>query len=249
MIYIGTSGYQFKEWCGHFYPEKFATAKMLAYYAERLSTVEINYSFNRVPPETVLTKWMEQTPANFKFTLKAHKRLTHSKVFSEESLLQFFVQRAKTLADKQGVILFQFPPTLKKDFGFLTKLIAELPNGTRAAFEFRHKSWFEDELYDRLRSKNLALCIAESEDIVTPTKATADYGYFRLRLEEYSADLIAQRAKDIKSNAEWKDVFVYFKHEGEGTGPKYARQLMEHFDPKVLPYGKVKADAPTSLFE
>lgn len=240
MIWIGTSGFQYKEWCGSFYPEKMSEAKMLPFYATQFSTVEINYTFKRVPPESAITKWMQQTPEQFKFTLKVHQRITHSHAFTEAELLRFFITRAKLLGPKLGVLLFQFPPTLKKDFHFLTALIEELPEGLRAAFEFRHKSWFEDGLYERLRARNLALCIAEDENRSTPIVNTADYGYFRLRIEKYSAEDIARWAKEIKAVANWKDAFVYFKHEDEGTGPTYVRQLMEHFGQK---------QAPTSLFE
>jgi len=238
MIWIGTSGYQYKEWRGSFYPEDLSEAKMLSYYAGQFPTVEINYTFNRVPTESVLKKWIEQTPEAFKFTLKAHRRLTHSKLFLEADLLKFFVERSKILGDKLGIILFQFPPTLKKDFRFLTALLEALPEGTRAAFEFRHKSWFEDDLYERLRSRNLALCIAESEEIKTPVVATADYGYLRLRVETYSKDDIAKWAGVIKKISSWKETFVYFKHEEEGTGPKFVRQLMEHFPSESASRGR-----------
>jgi uncharacterized protein YecE (DUF72 family) len=231
MIFIGTSGYQYKEWRGSFYPEKLSEAKMLAFYAEQFSTVEINYTFNRVPTEAVLAKWQEQTPDTFKFTLKAHRRLTHSKVLDTE-LLQLFVERANVLGAKLGVLLFQFPPTLKKDFNYITRLIEELPEGTRAAFEFRHTSWFEDDLYQRLRARNLALCIAESESLSTPVVSTADYGYLRLRMENYSSKDIGAWANKIRAMADWKDTFVYFKHEDAGTGPKFVRQLMQYLNPQ-----------------
>jgi uncharacterized protein YecE (DUF72 family) len=226
MIWIGTSGYQYVEWRGTFYPDKMPPAKMLSFYAEQFSTVEINYTFNRLPAETVLAKWKEQTPEKFKFTLKAPRAITHSRAFNDPSLLQLFAERAKLLEPKLGVLLFQFPPTLKKDLHYLNAIITALPKGMRAAFEFRHPSWFDDELYQCLRTRNLALCIAESEDLKTPIVATADYGYFRLRIENYTKAGIAHWANEIQSVAAWKDVFVYFKHEEKGTGPVFARQLL-----------------------
>jgi uncharacterized protein YecE (DUF72 family) len=233
MFWVGTSGYQYTEWRGNFYPEKLATTKMLSFYGQQFTTVEINYTFNRLPSESVLAKWKEQTPETFKFTLKAPKRITHYHTFADPNLLQVFVERAKLLEPKLGVLLFQFPPTFKKNIHYIGEVIEQMPGGVRAAFEFRHESWFDEELYQRLRSKNLALCIAQSENLSTPIVTTADYGYFRLRNQEYSAADIKRWAKEIRGIESWKDVFVYFKHEEEGTGPIFARKLIEQLNPKA----------------
>ena len=227
--WIGTSGYSYPEWKGSFYPEKLPAAKMLPYYAERFSTVEINATFYRLPTARLLAGWAAQTPDLFAFTLKAPRRITHdSRLQRCEEVLQVFLDAAETLGPKLGVLLFQLPPSLKKDAGVLRAFLDLLPQGRRAAFEFRHASWHDDEVFEALRSRNLALCVADSEKMSTPVVATADYGYFRLRDEGYQDADIAQWAKTIAGLApRWKDTFVYFKHEEEGKGPDFANRLKE----------------------
>jgi uncharacterized protein YecE (DUF72 family) len=228
-IWVGTSGYNYPEWRGSFYPEKFPTTKMLPYYAERFSTVEINYTYYRTPNAKILSGWGEVTPQRFKFTLKAPKRITHvARLKDCADLLQYFVKTAATLGPKLGVLFFQLPPYLKKDLALLDAFLDAFPSDVKAAFEFRHQSWLNDEVYARLRAKNLALCVAESEKLSTPVEITADYAYFRLRDEGYTPRDIARWAQTIhdKTSA-CTDAFVYFKHEEAGKGPEFARLLLE----------------------
>jgi uncharacterized protein YecE (DUF72 family) len=229
MIWIGTSGYNYPEWRGTFYPEKLAAAKMLPYYAERFSTVEINYTFYRLPNEKLVSGWAAATPPSFKLTLKAPKRITHDRRLKDcASLLQSFCQVAGTLGDKLGVLLFQLGPTFKCDLDLFDAFLADLPPGAPAAFEFRHASWFNEDLYARLRARRLALCIADSEKLSTPVVATASYGYFRLRDEGYTPEALTQWAETIRAHqSEWTDTFVYFKHEESGKGPEFAQALKE----------------------
>jgi uncharacterized protein YecE (DUF72 family) len=227
-VLVGTSGYNYPEWRGTFYPEKFSTAKMLEYYAARFNTVEINYTFYRIPTEKLLAGWSAGTPDHFQFTLKAPRRITHdSKLQRCEDLLQSFCRTARTLGPKLGALLFQLPPTFKKDVQVLRAFLELLPEGTRAAVEFRHASWLDQEIYDALRAKNIALCVADSEKLSTPVEITADYGYFRLRDEGYQQADIEKWAASVRSLTGVADVFVYFKHEEQGLGPDFARRFIE----------------------
>jgi uncharacterized protein YecE (DUF72 family) len=226
-VLVGTSGYNYPEWRGTFYPEKFSTDKMLAYYAERFPTVEINYTFYRMPTEKLLAGWAAGTPDAFRFTLKAPRRITHdAKLRRCEDLLQTFCRTARTLESKLGVLLFQLPPNFKKDAGVLRSFVELLPDGTRAAFEFRHPSWFEADVFDALKSRNVALCIADSEKLSTPVETTADYAYFRLRDEGYQQQDIEKWA-GIVSQLPAADAFVYFKHEEQGLGPDFAKRFID----------------------
>lgn len=226
-VVVGTSGYNYPEWRGTFYPEKFSTSKMLAYYAERFATVEINYTFYRMPTEKLLAGWAEGTPESFTFTLKAPRRITHdSKLQRCEDLLQSFCRTSRTLGPKLATLLFQLPPAFKKDVQVLAAFVDLLPEGTRAAFEFRHPSWLEAETYEILRRRNVALCVADSEKLSTPVEMTADYAYFRLRDEGYQQSDIERWAATIKRLEGVKDAFVYFKHEEQGLGPDFARRLI-----------------------
>jgi uncharacterized protein YecE (DUF72 family) len=230
-IRVGTSGYNYPEWRGTFYPDKLSADKMLAYYAERFPTVEINYTFYRIPTEKLLAGWSAGTPDSFSFTLKAPRRITHdSKLQRCEELLQTFCRTASTLGPKLGTLLFQLPPNFKKDAGVLKAFLDLLPEGTRAAFEFRHASWFDGEVFDALRARNIALCVADSEKLHTPLEVTADYGYFRLRDEGYQQSDLERWAQTIGELQALSDVFVYFKHEEQGLGPDFARRLMAAMD-------------------
>jgi uncharacterized protein YecE (DUF72 family) len=226
-ILVGTSGYNYPEWRGTFYPEKFSTDKMLAYYAERFPTVEINYTFYRMPTEKLLAGWSAGTPEHFSFTLKAPRRITHdSKLQRCEDLLQAFCRTARTLGPKLATLLFQLPPTFKKDPQVLRAFVELMPDGTRAAFEFRHPSWFDAEIFDVLRSRNLALCIADSEKLSTPVEITADYAYFRLRDEGYQQADLERWATTVRELPGVSNAFVYFKHEEQGLGPDFARRFI-----------------------
>jgi len=228
-IWVGTSGYNYPEWRGSFYPEKFPAAKMLPYYAERLDTVEINYTFYRTPSAKIVEGWAGAVPERFKFTLKAPKRITHIARLKEcAEPLQYFVNNAAALGPKLGVLFFQLPPYMKKDLAVLDEFLDALPSGAQASFEFRHRSWLSDDVYERLKAKKLALCIADSEKLSTPVEITADYAYFRLRDEGYTPHDITQWAHTIRGKtAACRDVFVYFKHEESGKGPEFARLLLD----------------------
>jgi len=223
---IGTSGYNYPEWRGSFYPEKFPTNKMLAFYAERFTTVEVNYTFYRMPTPPLLEGWSKGTPEGFSFTLKAPRRITHdSKLQRCEDLTQAFCKTATTLGSKLGVLLFQLPPTFKRDDAVLGSFLELIPEGTRAAVEFRHASWHDDAVFEALRRRNVALCVADSEKMSTPVVATADYAYFRLRDEGYQEADIVRWASVVRGLAGPKDSFVYFKHEEQGKGPEFAKLL------------------------
>ncbi len=228
-IWVGTSGYNYPEWKGSFYPESLPAAKMLPYYAERLSTVEINYTYYRTPNRKILEGWNRATPDRFKLTLKAPKRITHDARLRDcADRLRYFVETAVTLGPKLGALLFQLPPSFKRDLAVLDAFLETFPAGACAAFEFRHGSWLDEELYARLSARNLALCVADSESMTTPVKITADYAYFRLRDEGYTPADIARWAQTIREQASaCKEVFVYFKHEEAGKGPEFARLLLE----------------------
>ena len=227
-LWVGTSGYNYPEWKGSFYPEKFPAAKMLPYYAERFTTVEINYTFYRIPNEKILAGWDRETPPGFRLTLKAPKRITHiARLHDCADLLQYFQKTAATLGDKLGAILFQLPPYFRKDLGVLDEFLRALAPGTCAAFEFRHASWMDAEVFALLKSANLALCVADSEKFSTPVEITASYAYFRLRDEGYTAADLERWAGVIRaSTAQCRDVFVYFKHEESGKGPQFAKTLL-----------------------
>jgi uncharacterized protein YecE (DUF72 family) len=229
MIWVGTSGYNYPEWKGSFYPSDLPAAKMLPYYAARFPTVEINYTFYRMPNEKLVSGWAEQTPSPYKLTLKAPRRITHdSRLKNAGSYVSGFCSVAGTLGDKLGALLFQLPPNLKKDVALLDAFLAELPPKVCAAFEFRHESWLDEEIFARLAARNLALCVADSEKLSTPVRVTADYAYFRLRDEGYTPDDIARWGDTIaRATENLRDVFVYFKHEEEGKGPEFGRLLMQ----------------------
>jgi uncharacterized protein YecE (DUF72 family) len=222
MIWIGTSGYSYPEWKGSFYPKDLPTKKMLPYYAERFNTVEINNTFYRMPTASTIENWLKEVPSNFKFTFKAPQKITHHQRLKEcKELVTVFFETVKTAGSQFGMILFQLPPNLKKDLPRLEGFLESLPRGMPSAFEFRHESWFDEEIYAALKTHGVSLCIADSEKLKTPVTATSDFGYFRLRDEGY-------RKSDIKLWAElvevgkFKEVFIYFKHEQEGRGPQFA---------------------------
>jgi uncharacterized protein YecE (DUF72 family) len=230
-IWVGTSGYNYPEWRGTFYPPKLAAAKMLPFYAEHFSTVEINNTFYRMPNEKVLGDWSAATPDTFKLTLKAPKRITHDARLRDcGDAARYFFDTAAKLGPKLGVLLFQLPPYFRRDLEVLDEFLALFPDGVRAAFEFRHASWFDEEVYARLRQHSVALCIMDDEGGSTPAVMTASYAYFRLRDEGYATADLERWAATIRSSAaSCNDVFVYFKHEAAGKGPQFARALLDVF--------------------
>ena len=226
--WIGTSGFQYSEWKGNFYPEDLPAAKMLPFYAQQFSTTEINYTFHRIPAPKTIENWKQLTPDNFRFSLKAPQKITHwSKLRDCADTHDYFCKVISGLGERLGPVLFQLPPTFKKDADVLSSFLRELPS-TRAAFEFRHESWFNDEIYELLKSRNIALCIADTETIETPKTITANYGYLRLRREDYQRIDVERWAKFVREQEpDWQHVFVYFKHEESGIGPKLAQQMMQ----------------------
>lgn len=229
MVYVGTSGYNYPEWKGRFYPDNLAAAKMLPYYAARFSSVEINYTFYRMPTPALVAGWAAQVPADFKFTLKAPRRISHDRRLKDVAdLVRGFCEAAAELGPRLGVLLFQLAPNFKKDLVVFDQFLQTLPPRVDAAFEFRHESWLDEEVYARLRARNLALCIADSEQRTTPVLATADYAYLRLRDEGYTAADIRLWAEKIRElDARSRDTYVYFKHEDAGKGPEFAQLLLD----------------------
>jgi uncharacterized protein YecE (DUF72 family) len=225
--WIGTSGFQYAEWKGSFYPQDLAAAKMLPYYAERLNTTEINYTFHRIPAAKTIDNWNKLTPAKFRFALKAPQKITHwSKLRDCGDTMRYFCDVISALGEKLGPVLFQLPPNFKKDTFLLADFVNCFPTGLRAAFEFRHDSWFGDDVWEIFKARNIALCIAETEDFATPSVVTADYGYLRLRREDYkTADVERWTAFVKEQTRNWSDAFVYFKHEEAGIGPKLATEM------------------------
>ncbi len=226
-LYVGTSGYSYKEWKGSFYPEKIPAKEMLHYYSERLSTVEINATFYRMPQPSMLENWKEQVPGTFRFSLKAPQRITHFKRLKEtEEETKYFLDTASALGDQLGVVLFQLPPNMKKDLPRLESFLAQLPAATHAAFEFRHPTWFDDDVLELLRSQNRALVVSDTDDMpTTHIDKTADWGYLRLRRVNYSEENLAEWVGRIRAQ-DWKEIFLFFKHEDAGTGPRLAAQFL-----------------------
>ncbi len=226
-VRVGTSGYNYPEWKGSFYPDDMKPARMLPYYAERFSTVEINATFYRMPTPTTVEGWAKAVPEAFTFVLKAPQRITHfARLKNVDDSLRLFCDTASLLRARLGPLLFQLPPNFKKDLSRLGDLLVQLPPDRRAAFEFRHPSWFDEDVYARLRARNAALCIADTEAGSTPAVATADWGYLRLRAVEYAdAQLTDWVAIMRRIGSGWREAFVFFKHEEHGTGPALARRF------------------------
>lgn len=231
-LWIGTSGFQYKEWKGSFYPETLSAAKMLPFYAERFSSTESNYTFRSVPSVKTIQNWAASTPDRFRFSLKAPQNVTHFKRLRDcGEALATFRDAVVGLGEKLGPLLFQLPPNFKKDTAVLAAFLATLPGDLRAAFEFRHESWFDDEVYEVLRERNAALCFAENEDLVTPREATADFGYLRLRCADYGKRDLEEWAHFLAAQKRaWHEAFVYFMHEETGTGPTFAQELIRLTD-------------------
>jgi uncharacterized protein YecE (DUF72 family) len=227
QMLAGTSGYSYKEWLGHFYPEKLPASAMLRYYAERFATVEINNTFYRMPAEAMLARWSEEVPEDFAFTLKAPRRITHDKRLREaESDVTEFVRRAAALGDKLGVLLFQLPPYLKKDLSLLRDFLAVLPSDKRVAFEFRSASWHDEEVYEALRARAAMLCATDTDEGDTPFVAASDSGYIRLRRTHYDDVDLRAWAERIAAQGLAR-TYVYFMHEDEALGTRFAQRLNE----------------------
>jgi uncharacterized protein YecE (DUF72 family) len=227
-LYVGTSGYSYKEWKGIFYPEKLPAKEMLSYYASRLPAVEINNTFYRLPQQSMLEGWKAQVPENFRFSLKASQRITHFKRLNNVAdETKYLLETAACLEDRLGVILFQLPPNMKKDLARLEAFLKILPAETRAAFEFRHPTWLEDDVLEVLRQAGQALCISDTDDMpASHIDRTADWGYLRLRRVLYD-DMALQEWLQRVRDQNWTEAFVFFKHEDEGTGPRLAGRFLE----------------------
>jgi uncharacterized protein YecE (DUF72 family) len=223
----GASGYSFKEWKGSFYPAAIKPEAMLAWYAERLPTVEINNTFYQMPRVAVLETWANTVPAGFRFAIKASRRITHIARLKPETAadsVDYLYRNLAALGAKRGPVLFQLPPAMKKDLGRLTAFLGLLPQGHAAAFEFRNPTWFSDDVYRALQAAGAALCLSEREDNAPPPLVeTAAWGYVRLRLESYADDDLRSWAERLAATG-WREIFVYFMH--EPTAPAYAQALM-----------------------
>jgi uncharacterized protein YecE (DUF72 family) len=224
-IRIGASGFSYKEWLGGFYPAKLQGSRMLAYYAERLPAVEINYTFRALPRRSMLEGWTAKTPGDFRFALKAPQRITHfARLRSSGDTLNYFLETAAALDDRLGPILFQLPPDMACDLALLESFLEELARRAQAAFEFRHPGWFNDGVYSLLRDHNAALVIAESETLKSPIVATASHGYLRLRMETYDEPALERWAVILRDlAAEMDSIYVFFKH--EAAAPDLAMRL------------------------
>ena len=227
-LYVGTSGYCYKEWRGSFYPEDMPEKKMLRFYGEHFRTVEINNTFYRMPKASVLEAWASEVPADFKFVLKASQRITHfQRLKDTDDSVAYLLKTAAVLKEKLGPVLFQLPPYLKKDAPRLREFLELLSGKCRAAFEFRHQSWFDEEVFALLRHHQAVLCIAEAEnELNIPFVSTADWGYLRLRRPDYGDAELKDWVKRVEQ-ARWQDAFVFFKHEEAGKGPKMAKRFLE----------------------
>ena len=226
QISIGMSGYSYKEWKPEFYPPELKPDQMLRYYSERFGAVEINNTFYRMPTEKVLMQWAEEVPPGFVFGLKAPRRITHmSRLKDSAENVEYFMRTASCLADRLGPSLFQLPPNFKKDLPLLQEFLSLIPRRWVTAFEFRHASWFEDEVYQALRDHDAALCIVDDEESSTPVVATAGWGYLRLRRSDYGSAELEGWANRITAQP-WERAFTFFKHEEDGgRGPLIAQDM------------------------
>ena len=227
-LWVGTSGYSYKAWLGKFYPERLAAKEMLRFYTARLPAVEINNTFYRLPKESTLQSWAEQAPAEFHFVLKAPQKITHVKRLKDAAAeVEYLFRVGTALGSNTGAVLFQLPPHLRKDLERLQNFLSILPKDRAIAFEFRHPSWFDDEVFACLRAHNRALCVAETDDTENSHLiATATWGYIRLRRAEYSrSDLVNWKERILAQ--QWDHAYIFFKHEDEGIGPKLAAEFLE----------------------
>lgn len=231
-LYVGTSGYSYKEWKGTFYPDKLPASEMLSYYAERLPAVEINSTFYRLPQENVLEAWAGCVPQEFRFSIKASRRITHIKRLKDVPAdTSYFFDTVLRLGDRLGATLFQLPPNFAKDTTRLEGFLDSCPDQARVAVEFRNASWFDKEIEDILRSHDATLCMSDTDEMpVQKITRTSSWGYLRLRRAEYSEAALKQWIKKVRSTG-WDEAFIFFKHEDEGVGPRLAAdfiRLAEH---------------------
>ncbi len=229
QLFVGTSGYSYKEWKGTFYPEDLSAAKMLSFYANHFSTVEINNTFYRMPDPKTVGKWASEVPDGFTFVLKAPQRITHQKKLIDcADDVHALFEAAESLGPKLGPVLFQLPPFLKKDAARLCSFIGILPKEQRVAFEFRHESWVDDEIVATLRERDAAMCLSDTDEVTDPASVvvpSATWGYLRLRRTEYQGTQLEDWRTRIESQP-WSAAYVFFKHEDEGKGPAFAKRFL-----------------------
>ena len=226
-LYVGTSGYSYKEWKGSFYPQKISASEMLSYYASRLPAVELNNTFYRTPKRELVESWCAQVPKDFRFAVKASQGITHFRRLKDAGwATKLMLDGVSLFEDRLGAVLFRLPEDMQKDLKRLEDFLKELPQDTRAAFDFRHSSWFDDDVTELLRSQKRVLCVSDTDELPRDhIEKTADWGYVRLRRVQYSETDLAEWVKRIRAQ-KWKTAFVFFKHEDEGTGPKLAAQFI-----------------------
>jgi uncharacterized protein YecE (DUF72 family) len=231
QLFVGTSGWAYPSWKPDFYPAKLAQAKFLQHYATQLNTVEVNFTFRQLVKETTIQKWLAETPPGFRFGVKAHQVITHIKrLKGTADFLPRFLATIQPLAqaEKMGPVLFQLPPNLKVDAGLLQEFLGILPRGVPSAFEFRHASWFTDDIFNLLKASNRALCVAETEERVTPDEVTADFCYYRYRRPSYTADERRAMVGRLREHlGAGRNVFAYFKHEDTPEGALYAVEVLK----------------------
>jgi len=228
-ILAGTSGFSYKEWKGAFYPDDLSSSDMLAYYASRLPAVEINNTFYRLPSESVLEGWGGQVPEEFRFVIKASRRITHFKRLKDaDDETGYLMRTVGVLGDRLGAVLFQLPPNMKQDLERLDAFLSRLGDATRATFEFRHASWFDEATYECLRSHGTALCVADTDELAGEIVSTAPWGYLRLRRAEYADAELAGWAARVR-DAGWRRAYVFFKHEDDAAGPEMAERFLARF--------------------
>ncbi|HEY2250843.1 MAG TPA: DUF72 domain-containing protein [Planctomycetaceae bacterium] len=228
QLFVGTSGYSYKEWKGRFYPEKLPQRDMLEYYSQRFSTVEANNTFRQMPSASVLKSWTQQVPVGFRFALKAPQTITHFKrLRNVGAATKDFFRAASVLKQHLGPVLFQLPPNFKKDLPRLRAFLRLVSKRRQVAFEFRHASWFDDEVFGCLRARSCALCIADVDNAPRPPMiSTARWGYLRLRRKRYTHPQLAEWIERIQSQP-WNEAYVFFKHEETGTGPRFAKRFLD----------------------
>lgn len=230
IVYTGTSGFSYKEWKGEFYPEDLPNTKMLAFYSSKLPAVEINNTFYRLPRRELLATWADDVPETFRFILKASRRITHFKRLNDAGeLTEYMCSTASALGSRLGPILFQLPPNFPKDLGRLRNFMPVIAPGIRAAFEFRHPSWHDKEVFEVLAEHNAALCIAHDGEADAEIVPTADWGYLRLRAPGYTGEELDGWASGVRKQM-WEEAFVFFKHEDDAAGPAMAADFLNRFD-------------------
>ena len=227
MIYVGTSGYSYKEWKGSFYPENIPAKEMLSFYASHFQSVELNNTFYRLPQKSMIESWKAQVPDNFRFTMKASQLITHFKRLKDAGReTKMMLERITAFEDRLGVVLFRLPPDMKKDIRRLEALLKHLPADIRVAFQLEDPTWFDDDVLALLRSQNRALAVVDTEEMpAAHIRNTSDWGYMRLRRVKYSKSELKKWIARMRAQ-EWTNTYVFFKHEDEGTGPKLAAQFL-----------------------